>query len=81
MSETLGSARPNPNLPKSYIYHIRVGNSLYIGQTDRGTSTRGGERITEHIYEAFYTQNPALKYQAMREERLMDREISFYTYK
>ena len=79
MSETLGSARPNPNLPKSYIYHIRVGNSLYIGQTDRGTSTRGGERITEHIYEAFYAQNPALKYQAMREERLMDWEISFYT--
>ena len=75
-----GVATPNPDLKNNaYIYHIRVGNSLYIGQTLRGEAVTRGNRINEHIYQAFYTGNQELKYQEMRQLPLMDWQISFYT--
>lgn len=75
-----GVATPNPSLKNNaYIYHIRVGNSLYIGQTLRGEAVTRGNRINEHIYQAFYTGNQELKYQEMRQLPLMDWQISFYT--
>ena len=75
-----GVATPNPGLKdNAYIYHIRVGRSLYIGQTLRGEAVTRGNRINEHIYQAFYTGNQELKYQEMRQAPLMDWQISFYT--